>query len=74
MNSVLLQIARAYIYNMAAPHHFIEVRLLLDSGSQRSYLSERVMKLLQLEPTGEYQLSSVQVKNVCRDIPLSRWV
>lgn len=55
--SVLLQTARACIYNPAAPHHSVEVRLLLDSGSQRSYLSERARRLLQLEPTGEQQLS-----------------
>ena len=53
VNSVLLQTARACIYNMAAPHHSIEVRC----GSQWAYLSEHAMKLLQLEPTGEHQHS-----------------
>jgi hypothetical protein len=54
--SVLLQTARACIFNAAALHRSTEVRLLLDSGSQKSYLSERAMKLLELKPVGEQQL------------------
>ena len=44
-------------YNPEAPHHSIEIRVLLDNGSQRSYLSERAMKLLNLTITGQQKLS-----------------
>lgn len=39
--AVLLQTARARIDNPQKPHNPIEVRILVDSGSQRSYISER---------------------------------
>ena len=57
VKSVLLQTARAQIYNTTAPHHSVEIRLLLDSGSQRSYLSERARRVLGLKPVGEQQLA-----------------
>jgi len=57
VKSVLLQTARTCIYNASAPHRSIEVRLLLNSGSQRSYLSEHVRRLLELQLTGEQLLS-----------------
>ena len=44
---VLLQTAR----------NLVEVRLLLDSGSQKSYLTERARELLGIEPTGDQLLS-----------------
>ena len=55
--TVLPHTARVHIYNAAAPHNSVKVCLLLDSDSQRSYLSERARRLLKLEPTGEQQLS-----------------
>ena len=51
-----MQTARAVVYNPLKPKVTVEVRLLFDSGSQRSYMTERVMKLLHLEPTGEQSL------------------
>lgn len=54
---MLLQTACAHIYNPANPQHSLEVRLLLDGGSQRSYITDRVRRLLALEPSGEHQLS-----------------
>ena len=56
MKAVLLQTARASIYNPAQPHRSIEVRALLDSGSQKSYISERAKGQLALQPTGEQHL------------------
>ncbi len=41
MESVLLQTARADIYPPVDPHTSYDVRLILDSGSQKSYISER---------------------------------
>ena len=45
---VLLQTAKAVIKNPSNPSASVEVRLLLDGGSQKSYLSERARKILQL--------------------------
>ena len=52
-----LQTARAVIYNPVKQKRTVAVRLLFDSGSQRSYLSERAMTLLELVPTGEQTLA-----------------
>ena len=52
--TVLLQTARTRVHNPSDP---LEVRLLLDGGSQRSYITDRVRKLLALEPSGEDRLS-----------------
>ena len=35
--AVLLQTARTHVFNSCNPHNSIEVRILMDSGSQRSY-------------------------------------
>ena len=56
-NAVLLQTARTTVYNPSEPSLRVEVRLLLDSGSQRSYLTERAMKRLRLEPIHRHTLS-----------------
>ena len=55
--TVLLQTARAVVCNPLNPGMMIELRLLFDSGSQRSYITERAMKMLALEPTSEQFLS-----------------
>lgn len=57
VKSVMLQTAKACIYNVTAPQRSVKIRLLLDSGSQRSYLSERARRLLKLQPVGEQRLS-----------------
>lgn len=46
--ATLLETARAVLYNLINPKQAPEVHLLLDSGSQRSCLTERAKKLLQL--------------------------
>ena len=55
--TVLLQTARAVIYNPVKPTRRMEIRILFDSGSQRSYLTERVRARLRLKPLGEQTLS-----------------
>lgn len=55
--AVLLQTARAHIYNPHRPQYSTEVRLLFDSGSQRSYVTEQVKELLALAPEREQCLS-----------------
>ena len=54
--AVLLQTACAVVHNPMKPEVTLELRLLFDSGSQRSYITDRAMKLLQLEPKGEQTL------------------
>ena len=48
--AVLLQTARAMIHNPDLADTSLEVRLLFNGGSQRSYLSERARDLLNLKP------------------------
>ena len=55
--TVLLQTAIVLVQNPARPEKFVELRLLLDSGSQRSYLSERAKEMLGLETIREQALS-----------------
>ena len=54
MNSVLLQTARALVYD---PETCARLRMLLDGGSQRSYMTEHAKKMLKLDPDSERQLS-----------------
>ncbi len=55
--SVLLQTARAVIYNPKFPEMRVELRMLLHGGSQRSYLTERARRRLNLTSVGEQKLS-----------------
>ena len=55
--AVFLQTARAVVQNPQDPHTSLKVRLLLDSSSQKSHLSERAQELLHLDIAGEQSLS-----------------
>ena len=57
LQTVFLQTARAVIHHPRDPHVSLEVRLILDGGSQKSYISERARGLLNLEAKGEQSLS-----------------
>ena len=57
MKTVLLQTAWARVYNPSTPQPARELRILLDSGSQRSYITERAQRLLKLDAEGEQRLS-----------------
>ena len=65
--SVLLQTARARVYNPSRPQPAIELRVLLDSGSQRSYITERARRLLKLDAEGEQRLSIAAFRSVRED-------
>ena len=54
--TVLLQTARGIVHNPSNPTASIEVHLLFDTGSQKSYITERARSLLTLEPSGEQRL------------------
>ena len=47
---VLLQTVKAYVYKPNEPGHGITIRLMLDGGSQRSYITLRVKQALGLQP------------------------
>ena len=55
--SVLLQTARVTVYNPNHPELSCDVRLIFDSGSQRSYLTHDVKQRLALEPIGSETLN-----------------
>lgn len=55
--SVLLQTALTSIYDPKQPQKMMKVRLILDSGSQHSYLSSRAKETLHLVPEDECQLA-----------------
>ena len=57
LRAVFLQTARAVIHNPNSSHVSLEVRLLLDSGSQKSYISARAQELLHLDAIREQSLS-----------------
>ena len=55
--AVLLQTAQALASNPDAPQKSRQVRIVLDCGSQRSYVTEQVAKDLSLMPVGEQPLT-----------------
>ena len=55
--AVLLQTAVTEVYNPNNPASTLKLRLILDSGSQRSYLTERVKHTLGLKRVKSQQLS-----------------
>ena len=57
MQTVFLQTARAVIHHPSEPLNSLGVCIILDGGSQKSYLSERARGLLNLRPNGEQALS-----------------
>ena len=50
--TILLQTARATVVNTENQKR-VEMRLIFDSGSQRSYISERTRRLLSLRAIGK---------------------
>ncbi len=57
VKSVLLQTAQAVTYNLQSLETRVDLRILLDSGSQRSYVTERARRKLNLAPDGKQKLS-----------------
>lgn len=57
VQTMFLQTAHAVLHNPADPCTSLEVCLLLDSGSQKSYISNRARDLLRLDTVGEQSLS-----------------
>ena len=61
---VLLQTAQAYMTKLNEPNHGTTVRLMLDGGSQRSYMTQRVKDELGLQPE---HVEQVQIKTFGSD-------
>ena len=55
--AVLLQTAQAIIYNPQKPQKSMKVRIVLDTGSQRSYITDRARCALTLSPDHKQHLS-----------------
>ena len=55
--AILLQTARAIVYNPIAPEKSRQVRIVFDSGSQHSYMKEQVAKNLSLTSEDEKSLT-----------------
>ena len=55
--AVLLQTAQAQVFNLEAPQHCKQVRIVLDCGSQHSYISDRVAGDLSLRQQGEQSMT-----------------
>ncbi len=47
-NTVLLQTAKADVYNPTRPQSVTRIRILLDGGSQRSYVTKQIQEALAL--------------------------
>ena len=55
--TILLQTARTCICNVNMPEYSMEIRAVLDTGSQRSYITERAKKALKLKSEDEQRMS-----------------
>ena len=55
--AVLLQTAQAQVLNPDSPAHSRMVRIVFDSGSQWSYITQQVARELSLAPKGKQQLT-----------------
>ena len=69
--AVLLQTARTHVYRPTSPQSTMKIRVLMDGGSQRSYVTDRVKEALSL-PTEKQQKmlikmfgSEQEAKRVC---------
>ena len=56
---VLLQTAQLVLFNPDDPQHSKQVHIVLTSGSQRSYVTERLQTELALQPKGGQSMSMV---------------
>jgi len=73
---VLLQTARAMVFKVNDPQRKVEARIMLDSGSQRSYITKEVAYGLSLAPKCSETMiiktfgSQSEVKQVCDVVSL----
>ena len=68
---VLLQTAQAYVHKPDDPNHGMAIRLILDGGSQRSYITQRVKDALDLQPQ---RIEEVHIRTFGSDSTRSQMV
>ena len=74
--AILLQTARANVFNPVAPERSCQVRIVFDSGSQRSYVREKIAQRLSLITEAERPLtimtfgSTREQRHICRLVRL----
>ena len=56
-NAILLQTAQTTAFNPTSPEKLCCIRIVFDSGSQRSYVAEHVVRRLSLASEGEQSLT-----------------
>ena len=56
-NAVLLQTATVRVYNPKHPNQSVEARAVLDTGSQQSYVTQKLKNSLDLCPEGQQEMS-----------------
>ena len=61
--AVLLQTAKMHIYNPDNPARSLLVRVILDTGSQRSYTTRRIQDDLDLMPSSKQRMSIVTFRS-----------
>ena len=65
--AILLQTAQAPVCNPTMPNALMRVRIVFDTGSQRSYVSHRIRDALSLTPEGEQHMSIATFGSCRRD-------
>ena len=68
--TIFLQTAQALVYNPCFPQSSLKVRIVLDSGSQRSYVSNRVRDALSLVPEKKQHVSIATFGNENKKLTL----
>ena len=74
--TTLLQTACALVFNPRAPSKQAELRFILDTGSQKSYITESATRELSLKGQGERAMtimtfgSTVQKRQLCKEVKL----
>ena len=58
-NTVLLQTAKVHIFNLSKPDKSMSIRAVLDTGSQKSYITQRARDTLELETHDQRSLSVI---------------
>ena len=55
--TTLLQTAQVLVYNLREPESLLKIRAVLDTGSQKSYVTDRVKDVLRLDPEETQRMS-----------------
>ncbi len=73
-NQVLLQTARAVVYNPNDPSISRTARIVMDTGSQRSYLTDTKRRELELKTAGERDMTIMTFGSTQGETCISKYV